>query len=423
MKRLKLSFKGYFIFALLTAVITLFALPGCGAQTENVQGLLQAVDGQSVLIKLDDGTLRQLAVAEQQSAKAQGLVGEMVKIEARSDRAELVKVERLGENQHFTGVIESIGAGTWSIGGRTVTVTGNTRLDGGLIEGVLARVELVQTADGKLVAKEIETDNTDEHFVGTIQSMTATTVTIDGKTFQVQPGTRLDNGLAVGMVARVEGVARPDGTIVASKIETNAEDEHLAGVIQSLSASSLVINGQEVKLNAATAFDRGVALGAAARVEFIKLSDGSLLASKVEVDRVRMEQELRGREQELRGREQELGRREQELRGREQEIRGREAEIRGREEELRGREAEGEAPRGQDGGGLRGDGSVDDNLPRHSGLDDGGLRGDGTVDDNLPRHSGLDDGGARGDGSVDDNSGGSGGGSSGSGSSGSGSDK
>lgn len=60
---------------------------------------------------------------------------------------------------------------------------------------------------------------------------------------------------------------------------------------------------------------------------------------------------------------------------------------------------------------LRGDGTIDDNLPRQSGLDDvvNGvkLRGDGTVDDNLPRRSGLDDsiGGVdlRGDGTIDDN--------------------
>jgi len=38
-----------------------------------------------------------------------------------------------------------------------------------------------------------------------------------------------------------------------------------------------------------------------------------------------------------------------------------------------------------------------------TGLDDDGLRGDGSVDDNLPSNSGLDDNGLRGDGSVDDN--------------------
>lgn len=76
---------------------------------------------------------------------------------------------------------------------------------------------------------------------------------------------------------------------------------------------------------------------------------------------------------------------------------------------------------GLDDNGLRGDGSVDDNLPRNSGLDDNGLRGDGTVDDNLPRNSGLDDNGLRGDGSVDDNSTGGGSSSGGSSSGGSGS--
>ncbi|MBI2830935.1 MAG: hypothetical protein HYX79_01600 [Chloroflexi bacterium] len=415
--KIKKAFLLTLVLSAMTVLLPIY-ISCTGASMQDIQGILQAVDGKEVIVTLSDGTTARITVQDAKLASQAGeLVGTQVNIRARSDSRELTEVRSIGENVHLTGIIESITPDAVVIGGQTLKVTPNTMLDGGLVPGVLARSEFVKAADGSLLAIEIETDHEDVKLTGAISSINANTVVINGKTFNISEMTRLESGLMPGVQAKVEFVTMPDGSKVAIEIERELGDDRLTGKVEAIRPDGLKIGGKSFTTNVATRFEKGLSEGAEAHVRFVQLANGSLLATKVEVEKrgreMELEQQLRGREQEIRGREQELRGREQELRGREMELERHEQELRGREAELRGREAEGEAPRGQDNnGGLRGDGSKDDNLPRHSGLDDGGLRGDGSVDDNLPSHSGVDNGGG---------GGGSGGGSGGSGSSGSGS--
>lgn len=390
-------------FGLLVAVVSLISLAGCTGSVSagDLQGMINALDGKEVIITLNDGTVMRLTVdGDKTVAQVQDLLGKMVAIKVDDNNSKLESVKELGEDQTVSGTVSSILDGAFVVGGQTFKVNANTAIDGGLVVGSTAKVEFIKMADGTLVAASIETNNAeDDHFIGKIESKTDDSFVVNGQTFKVSPGTILDDGLTVGAEVDVEFMKAADGTMQAIKIETGLDDIQFSGAIESIGADSFVIGGKTIKINAATMLDNGIAVGVPARVEFVRMADGSLLAKEIEVDRTEIENEQR------------------------------------REDEARGREAEGEGPRGADDGGLRGDGTVDDNLPSGSGLDDnsaggaddGGLRGDGTVDDNSANStSGLDDGGLRGDGTVDDNSSGvddKGGGSSssGSGSSGSGS--
>lgn len=69
-----------------------------------------------------------------------------------------------GEDFKFYGIVEAIGADTWTIGGLTFTVTGATEFDSHILVGDMVKVELVRSADGSLTAKEIEEDNDDMSF-------------------------------------------------------------------------------------------------------------------------------------------------------------------------------------------------------------------------------------------------------------------
>jgi len=51
-----------------------------------------------------------------------------------------------------------------------------------------------------------------------------------------------------------------------------------------MGGNTWVIGGQEFKVDAVTQLDDGLAEGVEARVEFIKLSDGTLLAIEIEAD-------------------------------------------------------------------------------------------------------------------------------------------
>ena len=279
---------------LLLPVLTvslLFFSVACGADitTEDIQGLLQAMEGKEMVITLDDGTTVRITV-ESSLTEAQELVGEQVNVTVRLEDGirELEEVERRGEDNNFSGTIESMSADSWVIGGRTFQINATTELDGGLAVGVLARVEFITLEDGSLLATEIQTDEEDDHFSGTIESISTDAWVIGGQTFQVSPATRLDQGLVVGVLARVEFTNMPDGSMLAIEIETDEDDNnHFSGTIESMSADSWVIGGRTFQVNAATRLDNGLAIGVPVRVEFITLEDGSLLATEIETDEIR----------------------------------------------------------------------------------------------------------------------------------------
>ncbi len=278
-------------FAMLAVVGLLILSVSCQGQvtSEDIQGFLQAVQGKEIIIKLEDGSTVRVSVEDPQEAtQAAQLVGEQVNVRVRVDNGSrsLDQIQRRGgEDQHFSGVIESMDNDTWVIGDQSFKVDATTVLDGGLAPGVMARVEFITLADGTRLATEIETDEEEDHFTGTIESMSEDTWIIGGRTFQVNDATRLDEGLAVGVLARVEFATMPDGVLLATEIETDEDDdEHFSGTIESIGENAWVVGGRTFQLNAATQFDEGLALGVKARVEFLTMSDGTMVAIEIETD-------------------------------------------------------------------------------------------------------------------------------------------
>jgi hypothetical protein len=194
-------------------------------------------------------------------------------------------VDHQGEDQEFTGTIESMAQDRFVIGGRTFKVDAATILDGGLRQGVTAKVEFIKLSDDTMLAHSIETDAQDQHFTGTIDAISASQWKVGGQNFQVNQATQLDDGLAVGVMARVEFTTNADGSLLAMSIETDQDDEHFTGVIESISATSWKIGGKSFTVNTATEIDDGLAVGVVARIEFIKMTDGSLLAAEIETDK------------------------------------------------------------------------------------------------------------------------------------------
>jgi hypothetical protein len=64
-----------------------------------------------------------------------------------------------GEDYKFFGIVQSISAGAWEIGGVTFSIQPSTEVDSHVAVGDLVRVEVVRSADGTLLAMEIEKDD------------------------------------------------------------------------------------------------------------------------------------------------------------------------------------------------------------------------------------------------------------------------
>src|SRR5258708_25545598 len=191
--------------------------------------------------------------------------------------------------------------GDWVVGSRTVHVTSATSMDeedGAVAVGALVEVEGTLRSDGSVDATRIEVEQRAAQcfeFSAIIQALPNTAGfigdwTVGGRTVHVTSATNInteDGAVAVGKLVQVDGCARADGSIDASKVEVE-ENEHLDciefdGVIESLPASGLVgdwmVSGRAIHVTADTLVkvDSGaVVVGAFVEIQVCPLSDGSL---------------------------------------------------------------------------------------------------------------------------------------------------
>jgi uncharacterized membrane protein YgcG len=80
-----------------------------------------------------------------------------------------------GEDMTFSGTVEAISADSITIGGKVIALAAGSKLDSGVMVGSMVKVEVIQQADGTLLAKEVESEteteiehlNGDDHGNGT----------------------------------------------------------------------------------------------------------------------------------------------------------------------------------------------------------------------------------------------------------------
>jgi hypothetical protein len=273
-------------------------------------------------------------------------VGALVKVEGflRGDGsidAKEMEVERSGQGggngggngnddnsrpgTEFKGTIESFPnsagfIGEWRVGGRAVNVTSSTRIEtehGPVAVGAFVEVKGSLNPDGSMNATKIETksnvnggDGRDE-LKGVIGSLPSSGLvgdwTVAGRTVRVTSSTSInqEHGAAVvGAFVEVHGAMRSDGSIDATRIEVNpggsndngggsgsgGGNANFKGRIESLPASGFVgewtIGGRTVHVLTSTRLktEHGpLALGVRVKVKGIRMADGSIVATRIQV--------------------------------------------------------------------------------------------------------------------------------------------
>lgn len=215
----------------------------------------------------------------------------------------------------FTGVISSLPStagfvGDWVVGNRTVHVTSSTRIeqdDGSPAVGKTVDVEGVLQQDGSVNATDIEvkssTETTSEFlFRGRVETLPATTGfigdwVVSGRTIHVTSSTmiqQVEAPLAVGVPVKVIGSLRTDGTIDATKIQTEKVEHttffEFTGAVQTLPGTSnligdWMIGGRVVHVTSATQIDTdggAIRVGTVVQVKGTVRTDGSIDAVKIE---------------------------------------------------------------------------------------------------------------------------------------------
>lgn len=204
------------------------------------------------------------------------------------DRVELV--EQSPETKFaFTGTADSIGGDEWAISGRTVHVDAMTDIDSNIQVGDIVKVKGNIIEDGILLATDIQLIEENEEglpfaFVGVIDEITETELTISGITVTVDDKTQIESGLNTGDVVRVRGRILADGTWLAKSIEGAEEGEReftVTGSVESI--DPWVVDGIEFDTDERTEIDEEIQVGDRVRVEGRILDDGDWVAEEIEL--------------------------------------------------------------------------------------------------------------------------------------------
>ncbi len=263
-------------------------------------------------------------------------VGVLVEVEGRvqadgSVTAKKIKVEDADDDSgddggsddrggtQFKGTIESFPPqfiGDWMIGGRTVRVTAQTKIEqefGPVAVGAFVEVKGSMQSDGVFVASKIEVksnvmggDGRDE-LKGTIESLPAGGFigdwVVSGRTVHVSDTTVInqEHGVAVvGASVEIHGTLRTDSSLDAARIEvkpsspgsggSGGEKANFKGTIEALPADGLIgdwtISGTVVHVTSSTRIKQehgATVVGAGVKVKGTRRADGSIDASRIQV--------------------------------------------------------------------------------------------------------------------------------------------
>jgi hypothetical protein len=221
----------------------------------------------------------------------------------------------------FKGTIQSLPGtagfiGDWKVGGRAIHVFSSTRINaehGPVAVGAFVEIKGAVQADGSMDAAKIEVqsnidgDDGRDELKGAIESLPpgpafAGDWRVNGRAVHVTPATILNQehgAFVLGALVEVKGTMRSDGSIDAARIEvqsgssgsTEGERKNLKGTIQSLPSSSGLIgnwtvDNSTVHVTSSTKLNGehgAFAIGTRVKVKGLLLSDGSIVATKVQV--------------------------------------------------------------------------------------------------------------------------------------------
>jgi hypothetical protein len=219
-----------------------------------------------------------------------------------------------GRRRNLSGFVTAVGADSITIRGIIVRITPSTVIRHGhrrltvaqITVGDHAQARGLMSADGTtMAATEIKVEDTgrdngdqEAKVAGTVAGLSGTcpalTFTVGTTTVQTNNSTTFKDvtcaTLANGATVEVKGMRQADGSILATEVKLRPEE--VAGTVSELSGTcpsvTFKLGTTVVKTSGATTFEdgtcAGISNGAKLEVKGVKQTDGSILASEVELD-------------------------------------------------------------------------------------------------------------------------------------------
>jgi hypothetical protein len=172
----------------------------------------------------------------------------------------------------FEGLVQARGSGAWIVAGQTLLITTETRLDGSLQVGDLARVKAETSPDGRLLALRIvRTDGKGEDGGGdeTGESGTPSSGSGEGQTTETPEGDSEGSGGSGSESSDSDG-SEPSG-----------EQQSFTAEVTTIAGSVWTIGGRQVVVNGETELKDDPGLGDQVKVE-AQFIDGLWVAERIE---------------------------------------------------------------------------------------------------------------------------------------------
>ena len=121
-------------------------------------------------------------------------------------------------------------------------------------------------------------------FTGPVAAIGSDQWTIAGHTVAVSQTTHIDTGLHVGDLVKVDGVIKPDGTLLAENIRlvtATGLPFEFTGLVQQIGATAWTISGLTIAVTDTTQIEAGLQVGSLVKVEGHILPNGTWLADEI----------------------------------------------------------------------------------------------------------------------------------------------
>lgn len=173
----------------------------------------------------------------------------------------------------FTGTVEAMGGGEWTISGQVVTVTGTTTVDATIMVGTNVRVEAVVDQNGVVTAVSIETAGADD------PNANANANDSNGND---------DNGNDANANANTNGDDNSNSNANGND-NGNGNDSALTGTetevtgkVDAISSTSITIGGLVYDLSTKTEFKGVIAVGDMVKAHVITSAEGKQTIREIE---------------------------------------------------------------------------------------------------------------------------------------------
>jgi len=140
----------------------------------------------------------------------------------RVEEVKAVQSSKRAASVQFTALVEAVNGEVWTVGGFAVQVLPDTVIHGAPRVGELVEVAGRTRSDGQIVADRIEVESAE--FVGVVEAMGAPTWSIGGQHVLVTAQTQIVGEARLGAPAEVHVQTLANGILLALKIDFEHQD-------------------------------------------------------------------------------------------------------------------------------------------------------------------------------------------------------